>query len=84
MKKTLILLTIVVFISTSTGLLFPQQNPEDEKFQKVLDSYLDALWKFYPTAATVAGYHKYDNKLEDLSKKNIEKRHGHGLCRLPG
>lgn len=75
MKKSLILVTIMAFVFTSTGLLFSQQNPEDEKFQKVLDGYLDALWKFYPTAATMAGFHKYDDKLEDLSKKSIEKRH---------
>jgi hypothetical protein len=40
-----------------------------------MDNYLDAFWKFYPTAATLAGYHKYDDKLEDLSGKAIEKHH---------
>jgi len=48
---------------------------EDEKFQKFLDSYFDALWKFYPSLATVNGYHKYDDKLEDLGKGDIEKMH---------
>ncbi len=75
MKKILSLLCILVFTLGSIGLLSAQQNKEDQKFQKTLDKYFDALWKFYPTAATMAGFHKYDKKLEDLDKKDIEKRH---------
>lgn len=75
MRKTLTVLVILLFSLASSGWLFSQQNEEDQKFQKTLENYLDALWKFYPTAATIAGYHKYDNKLEDLSKRNLEKRH---------
>jgi len=74
MKKTCYFLLVFVFLLSSTVLLTSGQS-EDEKFQKFLDSYFDALWKFYPTMATVQGYHKYDNKLEDLGKGNIEKMH---------
>ncbi|UCC40085.1 MAG: DUF885 domain-containing protein [Candidatus Aminicenantes bacterium] len=76
MRKVSIPLAIIVFAFLSMGLLLSQENAEDEKFKKVLDTYLDELWKFYPTAATLCGYHNYDNKLEDLSNKNLEKRHG--------
>jgi hypothetical protein len=75
MKKRLIPLAIGVFILFGFGWLFSQQNPEEGKFQKTTDSYLDAYWKFYPTAATLAGYYKYNDKLEDLSGKAIENRH---------
>jgi hypothetical protein len=75
MRKTLTLLIVLVFALASSGWLFSQQNAEDEKFQKTLEKYLDALWKFYPTAGTMAGYHKYDDKLEDFSKRSLEKRH---------
>ncbi len=75
MKKIIIPIAVIFFAFLSTGLLLPQENEEDAKFKKVLDNYLDVLWKFYPTAATMAGYHKYDNKLEDLGNKKIEKRH---------
>jgi uncharacterized protein (DUF885 family) len=74
MKKTLIpflVLAVALFIITP----LKSQNGEDAKFQKTFDDYMDAYWKFFPSAATVAGYHKYDNKLEDMSKKDIEKRH---------
>lgn len=74
MKKTLTLLFLLVFALSSSGLLF-SQNGDDEKFDKALEKYLDALWKFYPTAATVAGFHKYDKELEDMDKGDIEKRH---------
>lgn len=73
MKKTTIPLAIFLIILASTGLSLSQNNKEEEKFQKTLESYLDELWKFYPTAATLAGFHTYDNKLEDFSEKNLEK-----------
>ncbi|MFP4082462.1 MAG: DUF885 domain-containing protein [Candidatus Aminicenantes bacterium] len=75
MKKTVFLLFVIsTFLITSTNVV-PQQNKEDQKFKKVLENYFDELWKFYPTAATTAGYHKYDDKLEDLDSGDIEKRH---------
>jgi uncharacterized protein (DUF885 family) len=77
MRKRFVPLVLFVFVFAFLGLGFvlSQQSQEDAKFQKVMDAYLDAYWKFYPTAATVAGYHKYDDKLEDLDEKNIEKHH---------
>jgi Bacterial protein of unknown function (DUF885) len=75
MKKTLVPLALGAFILFGFGFLFSQQNAEEGKFQKTVDTYLDAYWKFYPTAATLAGYHKYDDRLEDLSGGAIEKHH---------
>ncbi len=74
MKKTIIPLAIFLIILSTTGLSLSQNNKEDGKFQKTLESYLDEFWKFYPTAATLAGFHAYDDKLEDFSEKNLEKR----------
>jgi len=75
MKKAFILSTLIAFVLLSSNVLFSEQNQEEKKFEKIVESYLNEMWKFYPTAATLAGYHKYDNKLENLSSKNIEKRH---------
>ncbi len=75
MRKTVTPIIILTFIFFVPILVISQQNEEDAKFQKLLDEYFDAQWKFFPTAATLAGFHKYDNKLEDLGNKNIEKRH---------
>jgi uncharacterized protein (DUF885 family) len=77
MRKTTapFIVFVFAFAFLGLGILLSQQNQDEAKFQKVMDAYLDAYWKFYPTAATVAGYHKYDDKLEDLSEKNIDKHH---------
>jgi len=74
MKKTTILLFVLVFAVMGTTQLFSQGNSEDEKFQKLLDEYFDAYWKFYPTAATLAGFTNHNDKLEDFREKNIDKR----------
>lgn len=75
MRKVLTPLIILVVAIWSIGGLYSQQSAEDAKFQKIMDEYFDEMWKFYPTSATLAGYTKYDDKLEDLSSKNIDKRH---------
>jgi hypothetical protein len=75
MKKTLIPLSIVALVLMSIGILLSEQNEEDSKFEKFIQTYLDEMWKFYPTTATLAGFHKYDDELEDLGSRNIEKRH---------
>ncbi len=74
MRKIFILVFIFVFVLFNTGVVLSQQNDEDGKLQKLVEAFLDALWKFHPTAGTVAGFHKYDNKLEDFTEKNLEKR----------
>ncbi len=68
----IITIALILFIPI---LVNSQQNKEDEKFQKFVAGYFDAHWKFFPTLATLAGYHKYDDKLEDLGNKNVEKHH---------
>ena len=76
MRKFTTSIFIIVFALFNTGLLLSQQNEEDAKFQKLMDEFLDAIWKFQPTAGTMVGFHKYDNRLEDFSEKNLEKRLG--------
>jgi hypothetical protein len=70
-----VIFLFIFFGFLSSGYLLSQKNNEDAKFQKTLDLYLNDLWKFYPTSATLAGFHNYDSKLEDFSEKNLEKRH---------
>jgi hypothetical protein len=74
MRRIITSVFIIIFVLFNTGLLLSQQNEEDGKFQKLLEEFLDAIWKFQPTAGTMVGFHKYDNKLEDFSERNLEKR----------
>ena len=61
--------------ATASQAAVSQAGAEDwkQKFVTASDAYFD---EFYfpnqPTQATLAGYHQYDAKLEDLSRKNID------------
>ena len=44
-----------------------------QQFQHVSDEYFDQVYYPYqPTAGTVAGYHQYDSKIEDLASNSID------------
>ena len=74
MRRRFIPLALTLALLLSLGTLVAAQSQDDTKFQKALDSFLDDYWKFYPTAATLAGYHKYDTQIEDWSEGTLEKR----------
>jgi len=73
MRKTLILVLLAAGVLLGTGVMQSQQNGEDAKLAKFVDTFLDAYWKFYPTTGTMNGFSKYNDKLEDLAESNIEK-----------
>ncbi|MBN1938912.1 MAG: DUF885 family protein [Candidatus Aminicenantes bacterium] len=73
-RKLIVPLALAAFVLLGFGMLQSFQSAEDAKFTKLVDSYLDEYWKFYPSAATLAGFAKYNDKLEDFSEKNVEKR----------
>jgi Bacterial protein of unknown function (DUF885) len=72
MKKTAIALTALVVLAWGAGALLAQ-SPEDAKFKKFQDTFWDAYFKFYPTAGTVQGYPKHNEKLEDPSEGSLDK-----------
>lgn len=44
-----------------------------QKFAKLSDEYFDQVYfPFSPTAGTQVGYHRYDTRLEDYSRKSID------------
>ena len=47
----------------------------DSDFTKLADRYFDECYfKFSPTSATAAGFHQYDNLLEDYSRAAIQQQ----------
>ena len=72
MKKTAIVLAALVILACGAGALLAQ-SPEDAKFKKFQDTFWDAYFKFYPTAGTLQGYTKYNDKLEDPSEGSVDK-----------
>ncbi|MCK7476427.1 MAG: DUF885 family protein [Candidatus Moduliflexus flocculans] len=72
MKKTAIVLAVLAIFACGAGALLAQ-GPEDAKFKKFQDTFWDAYFKFYPTAGTVQGFTKYNDKLEDPSEGALDK-----------
>jgi hypothetical protein len=72
MKKTAIALAVLAVLACGTSALLAQ-SAEDAKFKKFQDTFWDAYFKFYPTAGTLQGYTKYNDKLEDPSQGALEK-----------
>jgi uncharacterized protein (DUF885 family) len=73
MKKLVLSVLILAVAALGFGQLYAQ-SPEDAKLQKIIDAYLDGMWKFFPTSATLAGNPKYNDRLEDFGSGPIEKR----------
>src|SRR5260221_2294448 len=44
---------------------------DDRAFYTIADRYLDDSFRAYPTQATGAGYHRYDDLLEDLTPEGL-------------
>ncbi|HMF91460.1 MAG TPA: DUF885 domain-containing protein [Candidatus Angelobacter sp.] len=70
------LLSSLTFAQTATQKTAPHTavNP-DQAFAALADQYFDQYYfKFNPTAGTAAGFHQYDNQLEDYSRATIDKQ----------
>ena len=72
-KKAITLAAVAVLAIGAAGLA--GQSGEDAKFNKFLDSFWDAYFKFFPTEGSIQGYAKYSDRLEDLRSGTIEKFH---------
>jgi uncharacterized protein (DUF885 family) len=71
MKKAFVLLAIGVFMSTS-GIASAAES-SSQQFQRVSDEYFyQVYFPYAPTGGTLTGYHQYDTKLEDYSRKTID------------
>ena len=45
-----------------------------QAFSDFADTYFDSLYAFSPSSGTAAGFHQYDNRVEDLSAARIRSR----------
>lgn len=72
MKRTAVIMVALALFACATGALLAQ-SAEDAKFKKFQDSFWDAYFKFYPTAGTLQGFTKYNDKLEDPSEGALDK-----------
>src|SRR5256885_998862 len=52
--------------ASALGFSFTQKN-----YNRIVDQYFDQYFTHNPTAATGEGFHGYDARLEDYSKKEV-------------
>ena len=58
---------------TLSAAAYSENKAAQEQFQRASDDYFDQVYfPNQPTAGTVAGYHQYDTKLEDLASGSID------------
>ncbi len=64
---------ICSIMGTGTAVANAQTKDADAQFSKLADQYFNQVYfPYQPTQATAAGFHQYDNKLEDYSREGIE------------
>ena len=60
--------------TASTTASSTSSSGKDPTFARFVDTYFDSLYSFSPSQGTAAGFHQYDNKVEDLSAANVNRR----------
>jgi uncharacterized protein (DUF885 family) len=71
MKKpsSLLVATALVTVGCTLSLV-----PLNSSFGSLVDDYFDAKFTFEPSSGTAAGFHEFDTRVEDLSRRAIEAR----------
>jgi uncharacterized protein (DUF885 family) len=58
---------------TLSAAAYSENQTAQQQFQRASDDYFDQVYfPYQPTSGTVAGYHQYDAKLEDLAASTID------------
>jgi uncharacterized protein (DUF885 family) len=58
---------------TLSAAAYAENQTAQQQFQRASDDYFDQVYfPYQPTSGTVAGYHQYDAKLEDLAASTID------------
>ena len=72
MKRAIVFGMLGAFI-VSANLLHADAASAKRDFTAASDAYFDTVYfPYQPTAGTLAGYHQYDMRLEDSSRKSID------------
>src|ERR1017187_8243748 len=73
-KSAALLLSLLMLLAAGFGQAGVPSAPSPEaaataEYNAVVDQYFDAYFHFHPSEGTAAGFHQYDNQLEDLSQQ---------------
>jgi len=64
--------TAIFCISVPSPAQTPAASPSTAAFDRLVDDYFDFFFHNNPTQGTEAGFHQYDNQLEDFSRAAVE------------
>ena len=72
-----IALCLIVLSAAFSKSSLAQSPPETSgssaaEFNKLVDDYFNEYFKFHPSEGTAAGFHQYDNQLEDPSQESMK------------
>ena len=72
-----IALCLIVLSAAFSKSSVAQSTPEMSgssaaEFNKLVDDYFNEYFKFHPSEGTAAGFHQYDNQLEDPSQESMK------------
>ncbi len=72
--STLAFVGVVILACSGEGSKSGGGSGDSSTFSSFVDSYFDSLYAFAPSAGTAAGFHQYDNRIEDLSAASVQRR----------
>jgi uncharacterized protein (DUF885 family) len=64
----------IALARTSSAVTPPPEVLSSAKWGKLVDTFFEQYFKFYPTLGTQAGFHQYDTQLEDYSHRSINEQ----------
>src|SRR5690349_10974958 len=70
--RTCLTVIVFLFVLITNCLAQPTTSSAGADFNALVDKYFDFYFSHHPTAATQAGIHQYDHKLEDYSAAGHE------------
>ena len=75
-NRYVLILTLFIVIGFLVSRAFPQSSKAPAStaaaFDKLVDEYFDFNFQFHPTSGTAAGFHQYDDRLEDYSSSAVD------------
>jgi uncharacterized protein (DUF885 family) len=74
MMRKSVYISLILLLSAA-GLFLAANMSDDEKFQQLVDQYLEARWHDSPLQATFTGIHKYDDQVGSLSVASAKTRY---------
>ena len=72
--KTFLTLAFCALLSSAVAQTPSHNTSGPPEYSALIDAYFDQYFTYHPTAGTAAGFHQYDQELEDSSQKTRDEQ----------